>query len=1002
MKALSALVTGVIALSLSACGATTATPPAQPPERPTLSAEDARRARDGELALYKAESLFDRGDWTQAVESYERGQEILRAFLPADDPLIDGASHNLVIAYTAVGSYAQAIELGQRNLAARIRSSGAKSLPVGASQTNLAIALETSGRLADAEAHYQESLAIHRAGRRQNPVGLAIVLNRLGSYYVELGDYPLSRPLFEESINILEKTPNLDPKERASRLAEPVNNLAAALSTLGDYPAAETQYQRARELLMSAYGPEHPYVAVASGNLALNHVKRRDYGPAEDLLTEALRIQRKRFKAPHPDTARTLEQLADLYAVRGRYKESERNYKEAMQTAQAALGDEHTQVALIRSNLGDLYRRRGQHALARQQYDQALSQLRENHGEDDARFGIVLATLADVERRSGSPSQAQILGAQALEILSRNLPANHPELAEVQAGRAYAAWASGDHASALRRLQEANAAHERSMRVMLAAGSEEQKLSYVEVWETSTDATLTFQLHVDPTSQAARDLAIETVSGRKGRVLEAVSAQREGLLRRLRAEDRERLQRLASVNSRIATASLSSDERSRGAAEAQRLEKLSSEKRTLERRLAGITSDVDVDVDVRVADLISALPPKAALIEFVSYRLFDPLAKKLSEDRGEQRYAVIALAKSQPPMISDLGPANAIEAEVLSTLKLLASPRQIGSGSMRRELRQKLRNLRRSLLDPVLTKLTNSEHLILSPDGALNLLPFAALYNEQGRPLIEAYSLSYVSSSRELLRKRPRKRKQQAPVIVANPDFGTAPAGTPRDKIWTALKGTDSEASAISKLLPRATVWRGAEATESSVRQLNSPAVLHIATHGFFSGTSGAEAGERGIASTRSHQFSALRNPLVQSGLVFANANLRTQGEEDGVLTALEVTSMNLAGTELVVLSACETGLGRVEAGEGVFGLRRALAIAGASSQVISLWSVADQTTSDLMIAFYRHLIEGGLGRSEALRQAQLELLNEGRPPYDWAAFIPSGDWRPLSRGARR
>lgn len=1002
MQTLSVLATGAIALTLAACGATTAPPPTPPPERPILSAEDARRARDGELAIYKAESLFDRGDWTQAVESYESGLGILRPFLPADDPLIDGASHNLVIAYTAVGAYAEAIQLGERNLEARIRSSGADSLPVGASHTNLAIALEGSGLLSDAETHYQASLAIHRAGKRQNPVGLAIVLNRMGSYYVELGDYTLSKPLFAESIEIYEATSSLDAQERASRLAEPVNNLAAVLSIEGNYPVAEAQYQRARELLIRAYGTDHPYVAVASGNLALNHIQRRDYAPAERLLNEALRIQRKSFQKPHPDTARTLEHLAHFYTARESYKKAEQTYKEAIQTAQAALGAEHTQVALTRSNLGDLYRRNGRYGLARKHYGLALTQLRKNHGEDDVRVGFILATLSDIERRNGSLAESEALGNQALAIVSRKLPANHPEIAELKADRAYTAWASGDNTRALQRLQAANAAHERSMRVMLGAGSEEQKLGYLEVWETSTDATLTFQQSVLPTSEAAIELAIETVAGRKGRVLEAVSAQREGLLQRLRSEDRERLSRLASVNARIAAASLASGDRARNQAEVDRIEKLLAEKRTLERSLASVSPAFEADVDVSVAQLQRALPADSALIEFVSYRVFDPRAHKLSEDRGERRYAAFALAKSGSPVLSDLGPATTIEKDVLATLKLLANPIQIGSGSIRRKLRNQLRGLRRSLLDPILTQLDGPKHLILSPDGALNLLPFAALYNEQGRPLLEAYSLSYVSSSREILRKRRRSRKSQAPVIVANPDFGAAPAGTPRGKIWISLDGTDDEATAIAKLLPRARVHRGADATEALVRQLDAPAVLHIATHGFFTGASVAGDGLRGAAATRSHQHSALRNPLVQSGLVFANANLQTEDGDDGILTALEVSSMNLVGTELVVLSACETGLGRVEAGEGVFGLRRALAIAGASSQVISLWSVADRTTSDLMIAFYRHLIDGGLGRSEALRQAQLELVNEGHPPYDWAAFIPSGDWRPLSRAARR
>lgn len=143
-------------------------------------------------------------------------------------------------------------------------------------------------------------------------------------------------------------------------------------------------------------------------------------------------------------------------------------------------------------------------------------------------------------------------------------------------------------------------------------------------------------------------------------------------------------------------------------------------------------------------------------------------------------------------------------------------------------------------------------------------------------------------------------------------------------------------------------------------------------------------------------------NPLLRSGLALANANRLESGDEDGVLTALEATSLDLWGTQLVVLSACETGMGEVHNGEGVFGLRRALVIAGSESQVMSLWSVGDLATKDLMIDYYRRLLASE-GRSEALRQAQLAMLGqENRShPYYWAGFIPSGNWNRLESKAQ-
>jgi CHAT domain-containing protein len=212
-------------------------------------------------------------------------------------------------------------------------------------------------------------------------------------------------------------------------------------------------------------------------------------------------------------------------------------------------------------------------------------------------------------------------------------------------------------------------------------------------------------------------------------------------------------------------------------------------------------------------------------------------------------------------------------------------------------------------------------------------------------------------------------------------------------------------------MLPGVTQLTGSKATENALKQISAPSILHIATHGFF-----LEDVELVASADFSNPFSLDRgpivkvvprpgasprsaianpeNPLLRSGIALAGFNPRQSGTEDGVLTALEAAGLNLLGTKLVVLSACETGIGEVNNGEGVYGLRRAFAIAGAESQLISLWKVADIGTKDLMVNYYQRLMNNE-GRREALRQTQLEMLRSQKyqHPYYWAAFIPSGDW---------
>jgi len=218
--------------------------------------------------------------------------------------------------------------------------------------------------------------------------------------------------------------------------------------------------------------------------------------------------------------------------------------------------------------------------------------------------------------------------------------------------------------------------------------------------------------------------------------------------------------------------------------------------------------------------------------------------------------------------------------------------------------------------------------------------------------------------------------------------------------------------------LKGATALTGAAATEGAVKALRGPRILHIATHGFFfpelhSGAANPCSRTRASAVPAGHPSppppggraaeivvldseAAPRHPLLQSGLAFAGAN-EPQDDEDGVLTALEASSLDLWGTKLVVLSACETGMGEVRNGQGVHGLRRALALAGAETQVMSLWKVDDEATRDLMVGYYQGLGRGR-GRAEAMREVQLAMKANAATahPYFWAGFIVSGNDAPL------
>ena len=236
---------------------------------------------------------------------------------------------------------------------------------------------------------------------------------------------------------------------------------------------------------------------------------------------------------------------------------------------------------------------------------------------------------------------------------------------------------------------------------------------------------------------------------------------------------------------------------------------------------------------------------------------------------------------------------------------------------------------------------------------------------------------------------------------------GRGPGSGDKDLYFAPLAGTALEARELKSLFPEAKILTGTQASKAELEQIESPSILHIATHGFFLQNAADEAEKRAADKIRPslsgpsprgvESVLDVENPLLRSGLALAGANFGEGGNEKGILTALEASNLNLWGTKLVTLSACDTGVGEVRNGEGVYGLRRAFFIAGAETVVMSLWPVSDSVTRELMTSYYRGL-KAGLGRGDALRQAQLAMLHRnGREhPFYWASFIQVGEWANL------
>lgn len=775
-----------------------------------------------------------------------------------------------------------------------------------------------------------------------------------------------ARLQFDEAEALLSK--NLSKADEASNDHQRHETLAAQgriAVARGELAPAQAAYRKSLSVADRLGSPESRAESLAG--LAEVAVAREQPHDAIALLEEAVTLQEGRAKIGAGHLLSPLSSLGEAYELAGRFDQAEPTLKRALGIAERQWGAQSPAGWRVRSQLGRLYRSMGQHDDAIEMFESLLK-----------------------EQETTLPS---IAPAKAATM-------NH--LAEVL-------WAKGGDTKRTTALaSRAAEIQEHMTSQVVTSGTEQEKRAYLERYVSGTDRILTYSVKAVPNDPDAARLGVNTILRRKGRVLDAVSGQLAAVRGRLDAATRAQLERLGQVRGQLSALALRGPNEGESAqAHRGKVETLREESNTLERELARVEQLQLSTEFIELSAVQQGLPKDAVLVEIALFREFDVHYKSFSRAFGDEHYAAYVVRSEGAPELVDLGPAAPIDRAIAGFRTALANPRT--------NIEALARSLDVLTMAKIRPHLGKTERVLISPDGALNLVPFSALIDERGRYLIERYEFTHLSSGRDLMRlQRDGATVFEGPVVLGAPDFSAtgSSAGSGNGtrsaemsaEMFPPLPGTHKEAEAVAKRLD-ARLLLGADATESAIKKLSRPLMLHVATHGFFLAEQGtATEGTRGIVYTKKSAGIWVPprdadNPLVRSGLALTGANLRAAPDgEDGILTALEVAHLDLVGTQLVVLSACETGIGEVHNGEGVYGLRRALVIAGARSQVMSLWQVDDVATSDLMVRYYKDL-RGGKGRSDALRRSQRRMLRAKKTahPYYWAAFVPSGDWRPMA-----
>lgn len=808
--------------------------------------------------------------------------------------------------------------------------------------------------------------------------------NELANLEQRLGNYDAALPAYEECL----ATARTLLGEQAAPVAQIQNNLAALHQVLGDFQEAESLNRAALAIREGIEGKGGVGTVPAMNNLAGLLWCIGDLGGAESLYREALAIRTRHLGPDALDTARSMANLGGLLYYRGRIDEAAPFARGSADLFVRLSGPTHPDTLEALLFLGEIERATGNPREALALYTRIRDGRIDSLGtREHVEVAEAVRRIGDAQRELGDYAGAMASYRDSDQLYLALLREDHPDRHEGLHGLGLSALASGDEATAEEAASRCLEIEFRNFEAMLRFTDERQRLAYQDLFKSP---------HLFAQLGAAEEIA-GFLLRQKGVVMDSLIAEAQlsrgsddpGVVEARRA--------LAAARAEYRAAFLGSDRTGRALAD------LDEVVRERQRTLLALTDAKDFSpssASPTVAELRAALAPGEVLLDYLRYRRYDGLAA------FEERYGV-AVTTRETTTFHDLCAAAETDAIITAMVPFFGAGNGEGEESDR-TARELMETLFRKLLAPVSGILTKHPNVAVCPEGSLSFVPFACLVGADGKFLIESHDVRYVSSARELVRPPAVPDRGGRAILVGNPDFGpgVAPAVGVADRRGllasfsaaslavvaenlTPLEGAEEEVGILGPVMQdrlglSVSTVKGARATETDLRAgVSQPHLLHIATHGLYL-PSAVETVPEGAreAPFVPKEVAGFQNPMFGSCLALAGSSdtvaawskgIVPDPESDGLLMANEVAELDLAGTLLVALSACDTASGEATKGDGVLGLRRGFRMAGAENVISTLWPISDAATVAIMRQFYEGL--AGAAPSASLSATQREWL---------------------------
>ncbi len=931
----------------------------------TENSKEYAQAAMNVAGMYKAVSNFPKSE-----HYYQQSHDIFQKVVGESHLEYASALINLAGIMRLQGKYAfsEPLFFKSQNIFKDI--SGEISADYASVLNNVALFYNETGKYDQAEAAYKYAIEISRQTLGERHPETATTYSNLGLLYKSMGRYEQAEPVLKKSQKIRKEILG----EKHPDYAASLNNLAGLYENMGRLNEATPLYKQSLIILKDAIGVKNSEYASTLNNLAGVYESEQKYAEAEPLYQEALLIIKEIYGENHPDYAVTLNNLALLLEALGKKEEAEKLYKLNIEFTRQALGEKHPNYATSINNYAILLENIGRYIEAEKYFLIALSIRKEALGENHPAYTTTLYDLAKLYAATRNYTQADLYWDLALNNYLFQVDKFFPSMSEREKGKFY----------------------------QTISPKFEQYNSYILLRNASNPAVISkmydYQL-------ATKALLLNSTNKVKQRILNSGDFILIEKFKNWNSQ-KELLSKAAGMSK--------AEQKATGID----YEQLSSVVNDLEKELTASSEIFRSTSETKKptwVDIQKKLKPEEAAIEIIRFNKyrFDSSGIYSGDSVFYAALVVTPTTKGNPELVVM---KNGIELE--------------------KQYLKYYRNAIKNKLDDefayvqywskIKKAIPNAKKIYLSPDGVYNMVNLNTLKNIMNKNYIyDEIDLRIVTNTKDLLSASVITNSDNKIALMGSPDFAmntkniaSIAKGITEEQagfieragagMLAPLPGTKIEVEKIAGMMNTSAwnteVYLEHNAIEENLKKVDNPKILHIATHGFFEqDASDAKRKDK----KEKEEDKVEENPLLKSGLMLAGASLTLlkrknevtnvevnlgKTKEDGILTAYEAMNLNLDKTDLVVLSACETGLGEVKNGEGVYGLQRAFNVAGAKALVISLWTVNDAATQKLMTAFYTEMLKPNTTKRTAFRNAQAELRKLFPEPYFWGAFVMVGE----------